>query len=131
MTQQILITISALIIISYLFDILAKWIKIPSVIFLLSSGVIIKIFWDALGMPAYDVKPLLELFGTVGLILIVLEGSLDLELSKSKLPLIKTSLISSSSFLILASIAIGFILQYFKNTKIIIPFILGFLYIGA
>lgn len=113
MTQQILITISVLIIISYLFDILAKWVKIPSVILLLSSGVVIKIFWNVLGLPAYEVKPLLELFGTVGLILIVLEGSLDLELSKSKLPLIKSSLISATSFLLLASFAIAFILQYY------------------
>lgn len=115
MTQEILITISVLIILSYLFDIAAKWVKIPSVILLLGSGVVIKILWDAVGLPEYNVKPLLELFGTVGLILIVLEGSLDLGLTKEKLPLIKRSLISSSAFLIIASLLIASLIQYYFN----------------
>ncbi len=113
MTQEILITISVLIILSYLFDIAAKWVKIPSVILLLGSGVFIKVLWDAVGLPAYDVKPILELFGTVGLILIVLEGALDLSLTKDKLPLINRSLISASVFLIIASIAIAYLIQYY------------------
>src|SRR5574343_1956528 len=96
MTQQILITISILIILSYAFDIMSKWVKIPSVLFLLGSGLIINLIWMKVGLPSYNVKPLLELFGTVGLILIVLEGSLNLTINKNKLPIIKKSLWSAS-----------------------------------
>ena len=39
-----------------------------------------------------DLQPLLPVLGTLGLILIVLEGALELELTKEKLPLIKNSL---------------------------------------
>lgn len=113
MTQQILITLSVLIIISYLFDIMSKWVRIPSVLFLLGSGLLIKIIWTNIGLKLYDVQPLLELFGTVGLILIVLEGSLDLELNKNKLPVIKKSLISASIPLIIGSIGIAYIIQYY------------------
>lgn len=113
MTQDILITLSILIILSYFFDILAKWVRIPSVIFLLVSGILINFIWKKIGLPAYDVKNLLEIFGTVGLILIVLEGSLDLELSKNKLQIIKKSLLTSALPVILGSIAIAYIILYF------------------
>lgn len=113
MTQQILITISILVIVSYFFDILSKWVRIPSVLFLLGSGLVIKIIWENIGLPTYEVKPLLELFGTVGLILIVLEGSLDLELTKSKIPVIKKSLLSSTIPLIAGSIVLAYIIQYY------------------
>lgn len=113
MTQDILITVSILIILSYFFDILSKWVRIPSVIFLLGSGILINFLWKKIGLPEYDVKNLLEIFGTVGLILIVLEGSLDLELSKSKLKIINKSLISSALPVILGSLLIAYIIQYF------------------
>lgn len=113
MTQQILITISVLIILSYFFDFISKWVKIPSVLFLLGSGLILKILWNGVGLPLYDVQPLLELFGTVGLILIVLEGSLDLTLNKEKLPVIKKSLSSSVIPLVIGSLLVGLIIQYY------------------
>jgi NhaP-type Na+/H+ or K+/H+ antiporter len=99
--------------VSYFFDILSKWIRIPSVLFLLGSGLVIKIIWENIGLPTYEVKPLLELFGTIGLILIVLEGSLDLELTKNKIPVIKKSLLSSTLPLLAGSIALAFIIQYY------------------
>ncbi len=113
MTQQILITISILIILSYAFDIMSKWVKIPSVLFLLGSGLIINLIWLKVGLPSYNVKPLLELFGTVGLILIVLEGSLDLTINKNKLPIIKKSLWSATIPMLIGSFAIAYILQYY------------------
>ncbi len=113
MTQDILITISILIILSYFFDILSKWVRIPSVIFLLGCGILINFIWKNIGLPDYDVKNLLELFGTIGLIMIVLEGSLDLELSKNKLKIINKSLITSALPVILGSLIVAYIIQYF------------------
>ncbi len=113
MTQDILITISILIILSYFFDILSKWVRIPSVIFLLGCGILINFIWKNIGLPDYDVKNLLELFGTIGLIMIVLEGSLDLELSKKKLKIINKSLITSALPVILGSLIVAYIIQYF------------------
>lgn len=92
---------------------MSKWVKIPSVLFLLGSGLIINIIWKNIGLPNYDVRQLLELFGTVGLILIVLEGSLDLTLNKGKLPIIKKSLLSATLPLLLGSFAVAYVIQYF------------------
>ena len=52
-------------------------------------------------IPIPNLTKILPILGTVGLILIVLEGSLELELNKSKFPfVVKTSLIAFLPMLI-------------------------------
>ena len=93
--NSILITLSGLIILSYLFNIIAKYVKIPSVILLLATGVGLKFLSDKFGLQPSGISFFLSLFGEVGLIMIVLEGSLDLQITRKKLPLVGKSLLSS------------------------------------
>ena len=86
--EIILITLCSLILLGYIFDITSAKTKIPSVILLLVLGWFVKEVTDYLWVDVPDLEPLLPLLGTVGLILIVLEGSLDLEFNKSKLKLL-------------------------------------------
>ena len=96
---EILLLLSALVLFSYLFDLFAKKSKIPSVLLLLGSGVGLKYLSDYFGLmlPALDI--LLSILGTVGLVLIVLEGALELSLTKDKMGLVKSAL--GSAFFIL------------------------------
>jgi hypothetical protein len=66
----------------YLFDLTART-KIPSVILLLLLGWMVRdnLLFD-INLP--DLTATLPVLGTIGLILIVLEGSLELELNRSK-----------------------------------------------
>jgi len=83
---------SIIIILSYFANLLAKRTNIPSVLVLIAMGVLIRQGLSALGMEEIPYESLaLELLGTVGLIFILLEAALDLELSKEKLPLILKS----------------------------------------
>ena len=83
---------SIIIILSYFANLLAKRTNIPSVLVLIAMGVLIRQGLSALGMEEIPYESLaLELLGTVGLIFIVLEAALDLELSEKKLPLILKS----------------------------------------
>lgn len=62
-----------------------------------------------------DLKSVLPVIGTIGLILIVLEGSLDLKLTRSTLPIIKrTFLLSFVSFMVVVS-ALTAAIIYFLN----------------
>jgi tryptophan-rich sensory protein len=63
-----------------------------------------------------DLKPLLPIVGTVGLILIVLEG-LELEFNKSKLPKIKQASLSAFIPLVILSLIIGWALSYFNQVS--------------
>ncbi|MDG1725507.1 MAG: cation:proton antiporter [Bacteroidia bacterium] len=84
----VIVSLSICIVLSYLFNEIAKRTNIPSVLMLIVAGIILgqvlKFF------PEYNVDffPSLKILGTIGLIMIVLEGALDLELTKEKSGLI-------------------------------------------
>ncbi len=88
-TLDILFVIPLLIIFSYLFDAFARKTKFPSVILLMLTGVIIRFFTSFSGYDNFAfLDNLIPVLGTIGLILIVLEGAMELEITKEKLPLV-------------------------------------------
>ncbi|MBL7695016.1 MAG: cation:proton antiporter [Ferruginibacter sp.] len=93
MTSTIIITLCILLLIAYVFDLTSSKTRIPSVILLLLLGWIVRQLSTVLHIRIPDLSGLLPLFGTVGLILIVLEGSLELELNRSKMGILKKSAI--------------------------------------
>jgi cell volume regulation protein A len=117
MTTALIIAICVLLILAYLFDISASKTKIPAVILLLVLGWSVKQLTNFFEISVPDLTPILPILGTIGLILIVLEGSLELELNKSKFSFVgKTSLVALLPMLIL-SFALGYAFHYFGNTS--------------
>ncbi len=116
MTIPLIITICALLLLAYCFDITSSKTKIPSVILLLVLGWGVHKATDYFEIKVPDLTPVLPVLGTVGLILIVLEGSLELELNKSKFAFVgKTSLIALLPMLLL-SFGLAFAFQYLGDT---------------
>ncbi len=105
MTYYLLIALCVIVIISYIFDITSKYTRIPGVILLIITGMIINYGLAYLNINFPDLSGLLPIMGTIGLILIVLEGSLDLTISSEKKKLIFIS-ISSAALLFLLFVAI-------------------------
>jgi potassium/hydrogen antiporter len=118
MSTSIIIAICLLLILAYIFDITSSKTKIPSVILLLLVGWAVKQGTAFFAIPVPDLAEILPLLGTVGLILIVLEGSLELELNKSKLPFIgKTTLVAIIP-MVLFSFGLAFAFHYFGNISL-------------
>lgn len=117
MSTAIIITICVLLLLAYLFDITAPYTKIPSVILLLLLGWLGKNLSQAMGLEMPDLSGLLPLLGTVGLILIVLEGSLELELNRSKWPLVVKSVALSLFPQLLLTIALGWVFRYYTGAS--------------
>lgn len=92
MSTGIVITLCILVLLAYIFDITSAKTRIPSVILLLGLGYLVKVSSLYLGIPLPALDPILPVLGTVGLILIVLEGALELELDRSKFPFIRKSM---------------------------------------
>src|SRR5690554_8015530 len=90
MTNTFIIAFCVLIIIAYIFDLTTSKTKIPSVILLLISGWGLQQFTDIFNINVPNLSGLLPILGTIGLIVIVLEGSLELEFNKSKLPVLRS-----------------------------------------
>ena len=81
--MTITIIICILLLLAYAFDVSATFTKIPSVILLLLLGSVVRYVTISLNIVIPDLNPFLPVLGTIGLILIVLEGSLDLEINRS------------------------------------------------
>lgn len=113
MTTSIIISICLLLILAYIFDITSSKTKIPSVIFLLIVGWAVKQGTEIIELKVPNLTSILPVLGTVGLILIVLEGSLELELNKSKLPFIRKSALVAIIPMLLFSFALAFAFHYF------------------
>ena len=114
----ILIVLSFIVIISYIFNILAKALKVPSVLMLIGTGIALKYILENQGI-AFKLDPgTLELLGIMGLILIVLEASLDLKLTREKLPIIRKSFGSALVLLLLTTVAISYIFHYFLGASL-------------
>jgi len=113
MTNYIILALCIIIVLSYIFDITSKYSKIPGVILLIALGIGIQLFgqYTKLGIP--NLKPLLPVIGTIGLILIVLEASLDLKFQKRRKVLIVKSISSAFFLFAIFTAAFSFILTYF------------------
>ena len=95
MTTGIIITLCSLILISYVFDLTSSKTRIPSVILLLLIGWLMRQFAIQFNIRVPDLNEVLPVVGTIGLILIVLEGSMDLELDWSKKRVVLISVLMS------------------------------------
>lgn len=84
-SYNLIIEASAILIISFFFGELSKRTNIPSVLMLIILGIVLKIGLDYIGGGSINFFPILEVLGIVGLIMIVLEAALELELKKEKL----------------------------------------------
>lgn len=115
MNFAIIITVCVLLLLAYLFTITSSKTKIPSVILLLLLGWVVRQLTGVLHIVIPDLNPLLPFFGTIGLILIVLEGSLELNLNKRKLPFVGKTLVTAIVPLIITAFAIGHFFYYFLD----------------
>ena len=118
-----IITVCLLVLVAYAFDLSSKRTKIPTVIILLIMGYCLRYAVTFLDISIPNLAPLLPVIGTLGLILIVLEAGLDLELNKSKKNIITRSLLSAFLPLLFLFLIIGFAINYYTGASIINSFI--------
>lgn len=127
--MTITIIICILLLLAYAFDVSATFTKIPSVILLLLLGSVVRYVTISLNIVIPDLNPFLPVLGTIGLILIVLEGSLDLEINRSKIPMIKKSVLVALVPMFVMAFGLAFLLgalneDSFKLNLInVIPFL--------
>jgi NhaP-type Na+/H+ and K+/H+ antiporter len=74
----IIIIASSVLIVSYLFSLVAKWTSIPSVLLLILLGMGTSGFLANYGITGDELMPLCRILGIIGLIMIVLEAAMDL-----------------------------------------------------
>lgn len=113
MAGSILIILCSLLLISYLFELSTARTKIPSAVVLLAMGWACARLVTYFGLNVPDLSSALQVIGTVGLILIVLEGSLELEFNKGKAKLVIKAIIGSLIPLLLLSFSLAYLFTIF------------------
>ena len=112
-SYNVIIAVSAIIILSFLFNGISKKTNIPAVLMLIVLGVVVQYFIKYTSGSLPDFFPILEVLGIVGLIMIVLEAALELKLRKADLfPILKSLLIALISLLV-STWAAAYILHEF------------------
>jgi len=96
MANSAILAVSALLVFAYLLDIAGRRYRLPSVVLLVVAGMIARQVMDRTGLHLAWVDPLVPIIGTLGLILIVLEGALDLSLRRDRAAMIGRALASAA-----------------------------------
>lgn len=122
-TYTVLIILSALVIFSYLFDLVASKTKLPSVLLLLVLGIGLRVLVDKFQIHTYNFLQILPTLGTVGLILIVFEGSLELKYAKDKNKVIKGAFLSALLILAATVAVITFIIYQITGSNLYLCFV--------
>jgi len=102
-----------IILLSFIFNKIANKTNVPAVLMLIGLGVVIQYGLKWMKVPEINFYPILEVIGIIGLIMIVLEAALELELKKEKVKIILKSLFIATlglGFSLLAAAAIIFYL---------------------
>lgn len=109
-----IIGISIIVIVSYFFNILSQKTNVPSVLMLIVLGILIKQGMNLMGFSIGSIiDQVLEILGIIGLIMIVLEASLDLHLSKDKWPIIWKSFLVALLSLVFCAGLCAYVIQFF------------------
>lgn len=111
-TNMLILALCVVVMLSYLFNIISKQTRIPSVLWLLGTGILFNWLDGENVVSDKIVNKLVEVLGTIGLIMIILEAALDLHIAREKLGNIVKALISAVVILFASSFSIAYIIFY-------------------
>jgi len=110
-TYALLAIFSAILILAFIYDDFADKIKIPAIILLIATGVGLKELSIAVDIRVADLNSLLPTVGTVALLLIVLEGALELRIHNRTGSVIQKTALSATAGIVLTSLSIAFFIS--------------------
>ncbi|MBP6794435.1 MAG: cation:proton antiporter [Saprospiraceae bacterium] len=113
--ESVIITVCLLLLIAYVFDISSSKTKIPSVILLLILGWLVNNGFDFFHLTKPDFSKYLPIIGTIGLLLIVLDGALELELNKHKWKVVLKSFCIAFFPMLLLAIILVQVFNYYSD----------------
>lgn len=112
MTDTAILAVSALLVFAYLLDIFGRRTKLPAVVLLVATGMIARQVMERFDLHLRWVDPVLPAIGTFGLILIVLEGALDLSLRRERLGLIARASFSAVAGFVVCVVVLTLMFQH-------------------
>lgn len=112
-TALILILLSSIVLAGYLLELLAKAIRFPVVLLLVGLGILLKLAATHFQVATIDFMRIIPALGTIGLILIVFEGGLELEYKAEKRLVVRNAFLLAILILVLTTVGVALVFQYF------------------
>lgn len=109
----VLVLLSIVVIISYIFNLISERTKISSVLLLIMLGIAINYGSQLFGFQKLSLDFPLEILGIIGLIMIVLEAALELELSREKSGILLKALSFAALGIFGSAFALTGLIMYF------------------
>jgi cell volume regulation protein A len=105
MTYPTILSASVFLLIVFAVERLCRRSGVPSVIVLVASGLLARPMLDSVGVTLGWAGTLVPIIGTIGLVLIVLEGALDIELRRERLRLIGATFLLATAGFVIATVS--------------------------
>lgn len=122
-TPIIIILLSVVVIVSYLFNLISMKTNIPAVLLLIATGIGVKYLAAYYGYAEIDVGKLVKILGAIGLIMIILEAALDLDINKEKVKLINNSFLSAIVIFFISAFAISYVISAWLGESMVLAFL--------
>lgn len=128
MANALMMTVGSAVLLSYWFLHLGRQLRVPSVVLLLLAGLALRALTNAYGATVDVPGEWLRVLGAIGLVLIVLEATLDLDLDISHRPLLLRSSGTAAFGLLVTVIALAALLRlwldlsWYHATLMAMPF---------
>ena len=127
-TSYLIIVLSTAVLVSYGFDLLSSRFRTPPVLLLLVMGALLRLLTNSLNVQVPYVFPTLSALGTLSLILVVLEGGLDLDIQPDRLSLVRRTGLMALTATLLTTLVLATMLyllldeSYYKCLINALPF---------
>ena len=128
MIYQAILTASLFLLLAFGIEHLGRWSGIPSVVILIVTGLVGRPALNFLGIEFTGLDTAVPVIGTIGLILIVLEGAFEIELRRDRIKLATWASLSAivglliCTFLFALAASIAFNLTLVQSLLVAIPF---------
>ena len=123
-SNTVIILLSSIVILSYIFNIISRKTNIPSVLLLIVTGIGVQYITRYYGFPQQNVSKMVKILGAVGLLMIVLEAALDLKIDRHKVKLIRNSFGTALFVFLISAVSISVLFMQWLHE----PFSNCFLY---
>ncbi|NID08885.1 cation:proton antiporter [Fibrivirga algicola] len=127
-TSYLIIALSTAVLVSYGFDLLSSRFRTPPILLLLLMGVLLRLLTNSFNIQVPYVSPTLSTLGTLSLILVVLEGGLDLDIQPERLSLVRRTGLMALASIVLTTLVLATMLfllldeSYYKCLINALPF---------
>ncbi len=107
-----LVVLGAIVLVAYVFDFIGKRLRVPAVVLLIFVGIALRAGADFSGFSLSLPNALLPVLGTLGLILIVLEGALDISLTREHIGLVGRTFLCATLGILLTGALLTYALMW-------------------